>query len=438
MKIAIAGFGAEGKSNCKYWNTPENEVVIVDERDIPAEELPIDASVITGEGAFARLDGFDLVVRTAGLAPRKITTDGQVWSATNEFFAKCPAPIIGVTGTKGKGTTSSLIASILRAAGETVHLVGNIGVPALEELGDIRPSDIVVYELSSFQLWDLERSPHVAVVLMIEPDHLDVHESFSEYIAAKANITRWQTIDDTVVYHPANVYAEQIASAGAGKKQRYGTIQDGGAYVKNNSFYVGEYIVCSVKELRIAGAHNHENACAAISAVKALVPDVTDEQIATGLHSFDGLPHRLKFVREVNGVSFYDDSISTTPGSAIAALRSFTQPKVIILGGSEKGAEYSELVSVCKETGATVLTIGTTGVKIAQLCRELGVEVIELGMASMEEIAQIALQKSAPGGVVLLSPASASFDQYKNYANRGERFIEAVDSLSIKENSAGE
>jgi UDP-N-acetylmuramoylalanine--D-glutamate ligase len=316
MKIAIAGYGTEGKASYRYWNTPKHQVVVVDEQEI---DVPVGASSITGEGVFGRLNGFDMVIRSPGLVPRKIITDGKIWSATNEFFAKCPALIIGVTGTKGKGTTSSLIASILRAAGKTVHLVGNIGQPALDVLPDIQPDDIVVYELSSFQLWDLEKSPQVAVVLMIEPDHLDVHADFTEYVAAKANIAANQLTTDRVVYYAGDEWSTQIAETSPGQRLPYPTERT--AHVRGEYFYYGDTEVCATENVGLPGVHNLENACAAITATRPWVQDGV--VIAEGLHSFDGLPHRLKFVREVNGVRYYDDSIATTPGSAIAAIKAF-------------------------------------------------------------------------------------------------------------------
>ena len=429
MRIAIAGYGVEGRANYTYFSRefPDAEVVVVDERE-QLDEVPEGAQTLLGEGVFSRLDNFDMVVRTAGLIPRKIRADGKVWSATNEFFAKCPAPIIGVTGTKGKGTTCSLIASVLRATGKMVHLVGNIGTPALDVLRHIQSDDIVVYELSSFQLWDLEKSPHIAVVLMIEPDHLDVHESFSEYIQAKSNIVRWQTAGDVVIYHPTNEFSHAIAQVGQGTKQRYGVPDDNGAYVKSNTFFVQENAICGVDTLHIAGVHNRENACAALSAVKTVTPDVTNQQIAEGLAAFDGLPHRLKFVAEVDGVRYYDDSIATTPGSVIAAVRSFDAPKVLLMGGHDKGGDYDELLNVCKGANVKIVAYGANRDTLKQLFDEVGVPcVVEPG--DMRAVVAAARTHATPGSVVILSPAAASFDMFRSYAERGDQFITAVKEL---------
>lgn len=422
MKIAIAGYGAEGKSNYTYWNRPEHEVVIVDEHQ--PSDVPVDANVIVGQEAFTRLDGFDLVVRTPGLAPHKIKTDGKLWSATNEFFARSPAPIIGVTGSKGKGTTSSLIASILRAAGKTVHLVGNIGVPALDVLGDISPDDIVVYELSSFQLWDLEKSPHIAVVLHIEADHLDVHADFAEYIEAKAQIAANQMTTDRVVYNAHNQWATQIAERSVGQRLPYQS--DRGAHVQGSFFMYGDQELCPTSELLLPGRHNQDNACAAITAVWPWVQD--GAIIARGLHGFDGLPHRLKFVREVGGVNYYDDSIATTPGSAIAAINSFTEPKILILGGSSKGADFSELADeIARSNVKAVIVLGAEADRIQQALESSGyTHVYHPKEQTMVSVVNAAYERATLGDVVILSPSCASFGLFKDYADRGEQFIDAV------------
>lgn len=429
MKIAIAGFGIEGRENYRYFHKlyPDAEMVIV--HDKPVDDLPEGVEYLAHQDFLDGNHKFDLILRSPSFRPDLLLPRAdKVWSATNEFFAKCPAKIIGVTGTKGKGTTSSLIASVLRSAGKTVHLVGNIGVPALEVLPDIKPDDIVVYELSSFQLWDIERSPHIAVVLMIEPDHLDVHKDFEEYVGAKSNITKHQSADDVVIYHPANEYSRQISHNGGGKKQRYGVADDGGVYVASDEFFALGNPICGVDKLHLIGRHNYENACAAISVALAIAPQLTNQQIAKGLLAFDGLPHRLKFVREVNGVKYYDDSIATTPGSAIASLRAFDEPKIIILGGSNKGADYQQIVATAKEVSARVIAIGQTGQKIFDLCRSYEVAVEKIP-GLMDEVVQKATDMANTGDVVILSPASASFDQYKSYADRGDQFIAAVESL---------
>jgi UDP-N-acetylmuramoylalanine--D-glutamate ligase len=409
MKVAIAGFGIEGKASLGYWLNLGADVTIADERET-LEGVPSGIPMILGAGAFEKLDDFDLVIRAPSLRPEKIITSGKIWSATNEFFAKCPALIIGVTGTKGKGTTSSLITSILRAAGKTVHLAGNIGVPALEILPEIAPDNIVVFELSSFQLWDLERSPHVAVVLMIEPDHLDVHADFEEYVAAKTNIVRWQTMEDIVVFNKNNPISHSIAERSAAQKISY------------------PFESTLLDALVIPGAHNRDNACAAIAAVRPWTED--EAIIRKGLANFTGLPHRLKFIREVRGVEYYDDSISTTIGSARAAIESFPNKRVIaLLGGSDKGADYDGLVDYLQKKNVYVIAMGKTGQTIAELCEQYGVdcEYIDDGMKSVVAAADIVAHA---GDVVILSPASASFDHYKNYADRGDQFISAVQDLA--------
>jgi len=432
MKIAIAGYGAEGKVSYDYWNTPENEVVIVDEREISSDDMLIDANTMTGEGVFGKLEGFDMVVRTASLAPRKIKTDGKIWSGTNEFFARCidrGVPIIGVTGTKGKGTTSSLIASILRAAGKTVHLVGNIGQPALEVLPEIHEDDIVVYELSSFQLWDLEVSPQVAVVLMIEPDHLDTHADFSDYIMAKSQITANQLTTDRVVYNIANAYATKIAQLSPGQRLPYPSEYT--AHVQGGMIYYGETELCDLDNLLLPGQHNLENALAAITAVWSWVQEPAS--ISEGLRSFAGLPHRLELVRELDGVSYYNDSFSSAAGAAVAAIRAFTSPEIIILGGIDKGADFTELAQTIKDAPNVkqLIIIGEIRHKLADILRKSGVtqsmEVTDV--QTMREVVGLARQAATSGDIVILSPACASFDMFKNFYDRGDQFRSIVQGL---------
>ena len=450
MKIIIAGYGIEGISNLVYFQQkfPGAEFVVTDERladKLPA--IPDGVKLISGKNVFSeQLDDADLVVRTASLPPRNIKTNGKIWSATNEFFDKCPAPFIGVTGTKGKGTTCSLIASILQQAEQTVHLVGNIGVPALDVLPNIKKTDIVVYELSSFQLWDLKKSPHIAVVLMIEPDHLNVHADFADYLNAKKNIRRHQRLGDVCLYHPTNKYSREVAAVLLDKlldtgddhgdtlsfAQRYAIPDDDQVYVQDGYFCVQNRQICSTSHLRLPGAHNLENACAAMSAVTKLPITVTDEQYAAGLESFTGLPHRLKFVAEKNGVKYYDDSISTTPGSAIAALKAFTEPKLLILGGSDKGADYEKLAQeIARQQMRAVIVNGVNAGKLAEILHKnkVSCQVMQLEMAPMPMVVEAAAGLAQPGDAVILSPAAASFDMFKSYSDRGDQFVAAVEKL---------
>lgn len=427
MNIAIAGFGVEGKSSYNYFLARGHSLTILDQRS-EISGLPSNAKVVLGKNAFSDLEKFDMVVRTPSLPPHVLKSAKKVWSVTNEFFAHCPAPIIGVTGTKGKGTTSSLIASILKKSGKNVHLVGNIGKPALDVLDFVRADDVVVYELSSFQLWDIEKSPHIAVVLMIEPDHLDVHASFEEYIQAKQNIVRFQTADDIVVFNNENNHASTIAASSDARKIPVQT--DGSIHVADGYFCNGDERICATENVTLPGRHNQDNACAAIAAVWPYVQD--GKVIAEGMRDFTGLPHRLKFVREVDRVKYYDDSIATTAGSAIAAMRSFSEPKIIILGGASKGGEgYDALALAAAESCVKkALLIGEQAHEIQTRLEKHDVPYENLGSSvTMAHIVQRAFELAAPNDVVLLSPANASYDMFTNYADRGDQFIQAVNEL---------
>lgn len=437
MNVAIAGFGLEGQSNYAYYTRLGYDVTIIDERS-EVSDIPAGAKTILGKDAFAKLTNFDLVVRTAGLAPQKIVTNGKIWSGTNEFFAKCKTPIIGVTGTKGKGTTSSLVESILKAAGKKTLLVGNIGKPALDALHEANEADAVVYELSSFQLWDLEKSPHVAVVLMIETDHLDVHSDFNDYVMAKANIRKHQTANDVCFYHPTNTDSQNIAFANTlPNSHKFNDSSDPvSVYVQNNWFCINGEQICSVDALQLPGVHNQENACAAISAAWVFTQDKM--AIEQGLRNFGGLEHRLKFVKNVNGVLYYDDSIATTPGSAIAAMRAFLAPKILIMGGSSKGADFDEVAKVASQQSVSlVIAIGNEAPKIEQAMQKYAVKTANLGSdISMADVVTYASKVAQSGDAVVLSPACASFGMFKNYKDRGDQFINAVRSLKEHDGSA--
>lgn len=429
MKVAIAGYGIEGRSSFAYWYKKGDEVTILDERNLSAQELPYSARAFTGKGAFNHLKDFDVVVRSPSIHPKRLKKARKLTSATQEFLERCPAPIIGITGTKGKGTTASLIYAILKASGKTTWLVGNIGTPSLDILSNITPDDVVVYEMSSFQLWDASLSPHIAVVLAIEPDHLDVHDNFANYVNAKANITLHQKETDTLVFNDLNDTSTHIAIQSVATKVPYPN--DTFVHVKDGYFYYNEQKLCSISSLILPGNHNVENACAAIAAAWEYVQDA--ETIKNGLGSFSGLPHRLKHVRDIADVSYYDDSIATTPGSAIAAIQAFERPKVLILGGSDKGADYKPLIAeIAKsETMRAVICIGANGEKLAKLLKKAGA-VYGLNYEASKDMTTIVKRAAAcaqPGDVVIMSPAAASFDMFKSYADRGEQFVAAVEEL---------
>ena len=310
MKIALLGYGKEGKAAEKYFKAKFDA------------EFEIFENFTREEIEKKDFSSFDLVLRSPSVPPLHLKNES---SLTRYFFEHCPCPIIGVTATKGKGTTCSFIKSLLDAHHEDAYLVGNIGTPAIESLDALKPNSVVVYEMSSFQLWDLEKSPHVAVVGTIEPDHLNVHNGFDDYVNAKANICRHQSADDYLVYFSLSSDSKKIADTSSAKKLTY-------------PFNLPSDILDAIV---IPGEHNKMNAMAAIAAVACYKNISPDEYLSTykteiikGLKSFKGLPHRLEYVGELNGVKYYDDNFSTNPASTRVAIDAFPNNDVVaIIGG---------------------------------------------------------------------------------------------------------
>ena len=444
MKIGLIGFGLEAKSAYDYFKSIDqnNTFEIYDENPKSKIELPDGVKFFGDFHDFSKIQA-DLIVRTPAVNPSRLPKNAKITSVTNLFFEKCPAPIIGVTGSKGKGTVSSFIAEILRAAGLRVHLVGNIGLPALNELSKIQKDDAVIYELSSFQLWDAQKSPHIAILNNLEVDHLDVHDGFEDYVAAKMNIAKNQTENDFFIFNAENpIVLKNVENLKNQLKAELQPFQDYNlAHIQENHFLWGDEVLFETNILKIPGEHNQKNACAAMIATfdflreKGFEIEEIFDFWREGLSKFTGLPHRLKFVREVEGVRFYDDSIATTPGSAIAALNSFEKPKILILGGSNKGADLSELIEkiskMPEQELRKVILMGTESEKLTQKLISGGFKrFINLGTeTNMQEVVKTAFKNAKSGDVVILSPAHASFDMFKSYVDRGEQFVENVNLL---------
>jgi UDP-N-acetylmuramoylalanine--D-glutamate ligase len=452
VKVGIVGWGIEGQSIYNYFG-PDHEYLIVNEHprdDFPEESdkvkiqyLHEDKPVgITGNAQdLSYLNGIedcDKIVYspTARKNLEKHFGDSQdFWSkATTErhiFFETSKTKnIIGVTGTKGKGTTSTLIFQMLNAAGKRAYLGGNIGRSVLEFVKDVQPDDWVVLELSSFQLDGFPYSPHIGVCLMIVPEHLDYHESFEEYAEAKSNLFSHQKPEDIAIYFDGNENSRQLAYRSPGVKIPF-YLSPGARIREDGKIVVGEPEVEIVHkdEVKLLGEHNLQNICAAVTTIWQISQDV--DAIKQILTTFKGLEHRLEFVRELDGVKYYDDSFGTNPDTAIVAMKAFSQPKVVILGGSDKGTPFNSLAEeVIKNNIRHAIAIGDTGPKIAELLRQRGFSNITEGLDDIESIVKEAREKAQDGDIVLLSTGCASFGMFKDYKDRGNQFKQAVHGLS--------
>lgn len=382
----------------------------------------------------------DVIFRTPGLHPRfleEARARGSVITSEMEvFFDVCPCPILAVTGSDGKTTTTTIIANLLKAAGHTVHLGGNIGHPLLAEADAIRPTDWAVVELSSFQLLTMSKSPHIAVLTNLAPNHLDVHTDMDEYVDAKANLLRYQTASDRAVCNWDNEITRRLSAETAGTVKYFTRASDEipscGCCLKENAIWYRqegeERPVLPLTDILLPGTHNVENYMAAVCAVQGLAPDETIRAFA---RNFGGVEHRIELVRERGGVRWYNDSIASSPSRTIAGLRSFGSRVILIAGGKDKGTSYAPLGPVVNDHVKLLILCGATEAVIreAVLTAEnyRGMEI--LTAADYPEAVRLADERSGEGDVVLLSPASTSFDRFRNFEERGRVFKDLVNAL---------
>ena len=400
-------------------------------------------SLCLGEGYLNSLREADVVFRTPGIDWTKpeiqdaVQNGVTVTSEMESFFDLCPCRIIGITGSDGKTTTTTLIAKTLEAAGFRVHLGGNIGIPLFPVIDDVQPEDIAVVELSSFQLISMRKSPSISVVTNVTPNHLDHHKDMDEYVGAKKNVYLWQDGDSVSVFNAANEITRQMATEAKGEIRwfsRFGKVGNG-AYVDSDSMLVAvdhgtEHIVMDLKEIKLRGEHNKENVSTVYAAVRDLV---SDEVFAETVREFTGVEHRIEFVRTLDGVSYYNDSIASSPTRTIAGLRSFTEPLILIAGGYDKKISYAPLAPEIIANGVkAVLLCGDTADAIERELRNCeGFN----GQIDIERLADVpscvtrARETAREGDVVLFSPASASFDMYTNFEERGRHFKSLVMEL---------
>ena len=388
-----------------------------------------------GEGYLEDLSA-DIVFRTPGMHPdipalRQLREKGaEVTSEMEVFFELCPCTILAVTGSDGKTTTTTLISEMLKASGKRVFLGGNIGTPLLPSIDKIRPEDYAVVELSSFQLMDMHTSPHIAVVTNLAPNHLDIHKDMQEYIQAKVNLFRYQSAEDILIVNADNDITSEFQGNGATRYFSYSGKVKTGTYMEGDMICRNGIPVLDKKQIRIPGEHNVENYMTAILAVDGLVEDETIRQVA---HTFGGVEHRIEFVREKDGVRYYNDSIASSPTRTIAGLKSFPEKVILIAGGYDKKIPYGVIgPHICRHTKAVFLC-GATADKIRQAIREAPQyrpgqpELIEC--ADLKDATLRASAYAKAGDVVLMSPASASFDQFKNFEVRGNFFKDLVKEL---------
>ena len=447
-RVAVIGIGVSNTPLIKMLLRAGVKVTACDKKPMSAfaglaEELEsLGAKLRLGEDYLEDLD-FEVIFRTPGMRPDlpqlvSALQKGAILTSEMEvFFQVCPCQIIAVTGSDGKTTTTTIIAELLKAAGRTVYVGGNIGKPLLPDVDGMEPDDIAVLELSSFQLMTMQQSPGIAVVTNLAPNHLDVHKSMEEYMEAKENIFLHQDEDGLLVVNADNDITRGFAAEAPGRvamfsrqsePERGAFLRDGVIWVRNS---MHERPVLPVEDILLPGAHNVENYMAAVTALDGLVPDGVVREFAK---KFAGVEHRIELVRTLNGVRYYNDSIASSPSRTIAGLRSFSQKVILIAGGYDKHIPFDvlgpEITAHVKELFLTGHTAGKIREAVEAspdyLPAALPIHVID----DFDQAVLAAHRAARPGDVVILSPACASFDKFRNFMERGAAFKKIIYGLA--------
>ena len=433
QSVLVLGLGVSGRSAANHCAALGARVLAADERSAAAigDLSDLDERVETAlGGAFPDAADFDLVVPSPGVPRERYRERARrVWGDIELLYRSIPIPIVAITGTNGKSTTTALVEAMLLAAGYRVRAAGNIGEPALSLVG--AALDFAVLEVSSFQLDTVDAfRPRVAVILNLAPDHLDRHGSFEAYVEAKARILACQRDDDVAVLNYDDEAVRGLAAGASGRVfpfRRDGPLEVGAWLDLDAVALCDEHRQrwrISLDGMRLEGAHNRENVLAALAAVTALGAD--PEKAASALATFGGLPHRVETVATIGGVTWVDDSKATNPGAALRSLASFDAPIVWIAGGRDKGLPLAALAAFAAKRARAAVVFG----EAAERLRNALAERVEIRTAaSLDAAVSFAADLARPGDVVLLAPACSSQDQFRDFAERGERFRAAVAEL---------
>ena len=447
QRVAVIGLGVSNIPLIEYLHQKQADVTVFDDR----EEEKLDKNVMNkvkeygfkyylGKGNLENLKGFDLIFRSPSCLPTKPELIAEkergaiVTTEIEQLMKMAPCKIIGITGSDGKTTTTTLTYEILKDAGYTVHLGGNIGIPLFTKLNKIKPEDIIVLELSSFQLMGMEVSPEIAAITNITPNHLNIHKDYQEYIDAKKNIFKNQNEDGILVLNADNEITSSCKDEANGKVKMFsskqklenGFIVDNGI-IKECEDGIRRHII-DTKSLKLKGVHNFQNVCTALALTKGLVD--TDKAVET-IKEFSGVHHRLELVRTIDGVEWYNDSASTSPTRGISALNAFCDKEIVLIaGGADKNLDYTPIGKPIVEKVKCLILIGQTATKIYDAVKkELEIQNKKIDIHMCETFKQsldLAKRVAKPGQVVLFSPASTSFDMFKDMYDRGDKFKEEV------------